>query len=103
MSARPRAELLGRREFAGRVGITESTVSRWVQEGVVRPDRVKKGRYWVLMFSERDVHNARAVRATQRRFKGQLTLVQALAIVRGEKDPPDMPKAPQAALRPPRR
>lgn len=91
-------ETLDRAAFAERVGITVSTLSRWVAEGVVTPTRVRRSSYWAQAFSPTDVPKARAVRKTQIRFKGQLTLRQAVEIVEGNVGGPPLPKAPQDSL-----
>ena len=92
--------LIDRAAFLSAVGISESTLSRWIREGVVVPTRsVRRGRS-VQLFAASEVTFARAVRALLSQHHGQLRLQDVVAVVRGEVELPEDRHNPVAPLVP---
>lgn len=90
---------IGCKIFCERVGISQSTLSRWVAEKVVVPDRV--GSHFRQVFTEEDVQFGRELIELLNKRKGEYSLQQMVKVVRRESElalfthsPPGAPPAP---------
>jgi len=90
--------LLTRSDFLTEVGIVESTLSRWIREGVIQPQRELRDGHWVQLFSKQDASLARAVGSLLSQHRGQLRLSDAVAAVRREVELPEDAHNPRNPL-----
>lgn len=82
--------MLDRPAYLEVVGIASRTLTRWVVEGHLVPTRGRSGRgRHIYLFSKEQVRFGRALEAFLRTRKGEMQLADAVAVVRGEVDPPD--------------
>ena len=84
---------IDRQTYCERVGIDPSTLSRWVNDEVLDPERRKP--YMQQFFTEEDVRFGRALIALIRRYRGQYTLAQLVEVVRGERELSQFPRSPR--------
>lgn len=85
---------LDRQSFLREVGISSRTLTRWVGEGYVVPATGHRDGRQVHLFSKDDAKFARALAKMLKVHKGRYRLAQAVAIVRNEMLPPELPVDP---------
>jgi DNA-binding transcriptional MerR regulator len=78
-----------RKEFLERVGISASTLSRWVAEGVVAPRHQSRDGHRIQVFSRQDMLRARAIITIIRQYRGRLRLVDVVLVVDGAAELPE--------------
>jgi hypothetical protein len=84
------SEFVDREEFLREVEIHQSTLGRWIREGVVKPHPAQRNHRWIQLFAKKDVAFAKGVRSMQKQRHGELSLREAVAIVRGDMDQPPL-------------
>jgi DNA-binding transcriptional MerR regulator len=84
-----------REGYCEQVGIHLSTISRWVAEGVLIPERV--GLHGKQLFTEEDVKFGRALIYKLKERRGEYSLAQIVEIVRGERVAAQFSESPPGA------
>jgi hypothetical protein len=91
---------IDRKAYCRRVGISESTLYRWVGERVVVPAHYVGPRHRQV-FTEEDVRFGSALKCALDKHRGEYSLKQMVEVVRGERElakfshsPPGAPPAP---------
>jgi len=89
---------IDRHHYCKAVGISSSTLSRWIGEGYVNPSQASVSEK--QHFTEQEVRFGRALKLKFEELRGQYTLDELAKIVRGDLEAAPFTNSPPGAPRP---